>query len=143
MSISSRCSSIFAREIAFNFFPIIFFSLSSRYTCGVLEKLQTLGSNQRVTKKDILNYVSSGKKLNSTEAIAKTNQPIINTPKTIHTISGQDEIIEMDRMRKLIADHMVNSVNTAPHVTSFVEADVTNLVLWRNKTKKRRFLFVV
>ena len=42
----------------------------------------------------------------------------------------------MDRMRKLIADHMVNSVNTAPHVTSFVEADVTNLVLWRNKTKK-------
>ena len=45
------------------------------------------------------------------------------------------KLIEMDRMRKLIADRMVNSVNTAPHVTSFVEADVTNLV-WRNKTKK-------
>ena len=79
--------------------------------------------------------IGSEKKSNSSDAIAKSNQPIINTPKTAHTISGQDEIIEMDRMRKLIADHMVNSVNTAPHVTSFVEADVTNLV-WRNKTKK-------
>jgi 2-oxoglutarate dehydrogenase E2 component (dihydrolipoamide succinyltransferase) len=101
-----------------------------------LEKINGTGSNQRVTKKDILNYVSLGKKSNSSEDIAKANQPIINTPKTLQTISGQDEIIEMDRMRKLIADHMVNSVNTAPHVTSFVEADVTNLVLWRNKTKK-------
>ena len=104
-----------------------------------LEELETIngtGSNHRVTKKDILNYISSGKKSNSSETIANTNQPVINTPKTVHTISGQDEIIEMDRTRKLIADHMVNSVNTAPHVTSFVEADVTNLVLWRNKTKK-------
>ena len=104
-----------------------------------LEELETIngtGSNQRVTKKDILNYVNSGKKSNSTETIAKANKPIINTPKTAHAIRGQDEIIEMDRMRKLIANHMVNSVNTAPHVTSFVEADVTNLVLWRNKTKK-------
>ena len=50
--------------------------------------------------------------------------------------NGEGEIIEMDRMRKMIADHMVHSVHTAPHVTSFVEADVTNLVLWRNKYKK-------
>ena len=48
-----------------------------------------------------------------------------------------DEIIEMDRMRKLIADHMVNSVKVAPHVTSYVEADVTNIVLWRNKIKNQ------
>ncbi|RYD74554.1 MAG: 2-oxo acid dehydrogenase subunit E2, partial [Sphingobacteriales bacterium] len=51
------------------------------------------------------------------------------------SVSGGDEIIEMDRMRKLIADHMVMSKTTSPHVTSFVEADVTNLVLWRNKVK--------
>src|SRR5690606_32576973 len=50
-------------------------------------------------------------------------------------ISPQDEIIEMDRMRRLIAEHMVHSVQTAPHVCSFVEADVTNLVNWRNKIK--------
>jgi 2-oxoglutarate dehydrogenase E2 component (dihydrolipoamide succinyltransferase) len=55
--------------------------------------------------------------------------------------SGNDEIIEMDRMRKLIADHMVMSKHTSPHVTSFVEADVTNIVKWREKIKdefKRR-----
>jgi 2-oxoglutarate dehydrogenase E2 component (dihydrolipoamide succinyltransferase) len=101
-----------------------------------LEAINGSGSNQRVTKKDILNYVSSGKKTNKPKVIANSKQPIIDAPKAVQNISGQDEIIEMDRMRKLIADHMVNSVNTAPHVTSFVEADVTNLVLWRNKTKK-------
>ncbi|SCW57602.1 2-oxo acid dehydrogenase subunit E2 [Mucilaginibacter sp. NFR10] len=51
------------------------------------------------------------------------------------SVSGADEIIEMDRMRRLIADHMVMSKQTSPHVTSFVEADVTNLVLWREKVK--------
>ena len=105
-----------------------------------LQELETIngsGSNQRVTKKDILNYVSSVRKPNSNEVINDVNQPIINPPKNVKTISGQDEIIQMDRMRKLIADHMVHSVNTAPHVTSFVEVDVTNLVIWRNKTKKQ------
>jgi 2-oxoglutarate dehydrogenase E2 component (dihydrolipoamide succinyltransferase) len=52
------------------------------------------------------------------------------------SIGGSDEIIEMDRMRKLIADHMVMSKQTSPHVTSYVEADVTNIVLWREKVKK-------
>ena len=105
-----------------------------------LQELETIngsGSNQRVTKKDILNYVSSVKKSNSNEVINDVNQPITNPPKNVKTISGQDEIIQMDRMRKLIADHMVHSVNTAPHVTSFVEVDVTNLVIWRDKTKKQ------
>ena len=101
-----------------------------------LEIINGTGSNQRVTKKDILNYVSSGKKIKTVDPIVKSNKPINSTQKPVKTISGQDEIIQMDRMRKLIADHMVNSVNTAPHVTSFVEADVTNMVLWRNKTKK-------
>ena len=105
-----------------------------------LQELETIngsGSNQRVTKKDILNFVSSVRKSNSNEVINDVNQPITNPPKNVKTISGQDEIIQMDRMRKLIADHMVHSVNTAPHVTSFVEVDVTNLVIWRNKTKKQ------
>ena len=105
-----------------------------------LQELETIngsGSNQRVTKKDILNFVSSVRKSNSNEVINDVNQPITNPPKNVKTISGQDEIIQMDRMRKLIADHMVHSVNTAPHVTSFVEVDVTNLVIWRDKTKKQ------
>ncbi len=56
-------------------------------------------------------------------------------PRTTTSTSGGDEIIEMDRMRRLIAEHMVMSVKTSPHVTSFVEADVTNIVLWREKNK--------
>ena len=108
-----------------------------RISLQELETINGSGSNQRVTKKDILNYMSSVRKSNSNEVINDVNQPITNPPKNVKTISGQDEIIQMDRMRKLIADHMVHSVNTAPHVTSFVEVDVTNLVIWRNKTKKQ------
>ena len=108
-----------------------------RISLQELETINGSGSNQRVTKKDILNYMSSVRKSNSNEVINDVNQPITNPPKNVKTISGQDEIIQMDRMRKLIADHMVHSVNTAPHVTSFVEVDVTNLVIWRDKTKKQ------
>ena len=59
-------------------------------------------------------------------------------PSTISagSYSGNVELIEMDRMRRLIADHMVRSKHTSPHVTSFTEADVTNMVLWRNRIKK-------
>ena len=63
-----------------------------------------------------------------------TPAPAKEEPKSV-SLSGGDEIIEMDRMRRLIADHMVMSKHTSPHVTSFVEADVTNLVLWREKIK--------
>jgi len=68
--------------------------------------------------------------------VFETQKPVAATEtKTSASMSGGDEIIEMDRMRRLIADHMVMSKHTSPHVTSFVEADVTNLVLWREKIK--------
>ena len=100
-----------------------------------IQELDTItgsGSNQRVTKSDILNYLknTSGSRNNMEQEVTKTIH------KQSISINGDDEIIAMDRMRKMIADHMVNSVHTAPHVTSFVEADVTNLVNWRNKMKK-------
>ena len=104
-----------------------------------LDQIIGTGANGRVTKKDMLNYIES--KSNKTP-ISTVNQKELKpqTPTVISTStlgqSGEGEIIEMDRMRKMIADHMVHSVHTAPHVTSFVEADVTNLVMWRNKYKK-------
>ena len=104
-----------------------------------LDQIIGTGANGRVTKKDMLNYIES--KSNKTP-ISTVNQKELKpqTPTVISTSTmgqcGEGEIIEMDRMRKMIADHMVHSVHTAPHVTSFVEADVTNLVLWRNKYKK-------
>ena len=104
-----------------------------------LDQITGSGANGRVTKKDMLNYLDN--KTNQTpinpikqEAPKPQTTTVISTSSTVQ--NGEGEIIEMDRMRKMIADHMVHSVHTAPHVTSFVEADVTNLVLWRNKYKK-------
>lgn len=107
-----------------------------------LETVPGSGAKGRVTKKDILAYVANRTGAPATAAASvaapatKTSAP---APKKAATSSashgGNVEIVEMDRMRKLIADHMVMSKQTSPHVTSFVEADVTNLVNWRNSVK--------
>ncbi len=112
-----------------------------------LEQISGSGSDGRVTKQDMLAYVErrkAGSKPQTPQTAPQpdTAQPAASTEKAgdptplppIATAPG-DEIIEMDRMRRLIADHMVRSVQTSPHVCSFVEADVTNLVLWRDKVK--------
>ncbi len=108
-----------------------------------LEKIQGTGNEGRVTKKDILQYVSekkagSRKSEVGSQTAAGTQQEvsIVKESASLTTYSGNVEIIEMDRMRKLIADHMVRSKHTSPHVTSFTEADVTNMVMWREKVKK-------
>ena len=93
------------------------------------------GANGRVTKADILAYLKNRKGTENNINQQKVDLNLNNSKKSSLSVSGNDEIIEMGRMRKMIADHMVNSVHTAPHVTSFVEADVTNLVKWRNKMK--------
>lgn len=118
-----------------------------------LDSIAGSGNDGRVTKNDILNYLSNRKagmpQVAPTPAVAaapaatataptpvaaSTSEIKINTPNI--TVQAGDEVIEMDRMRKLIADHMVMSKHVSPHVTSFVEADVTNIVKWREKIKK-------
>jgi 2-oxoglutarate dehydrogenase E2 component (dihydrolipoamide succinyltransferase) len=112
-----------------------------------LDQIQGSGLQGRVTKKDILSYIENRTNGNGTSVAPSTPQPATPTPPPAPkapaapaapavSVSGNTEIVEMDRMRKLIADHMVMSKQTSPHVTSFVEADVTNLVNWRNKNKK-------
>jgi 2-oxoglutarate dehydrogenase E2 component (dihydrolipoamide succinyltransferase) len=118
-----------------------------------LDKIKGTGSEGRLTKDDLLNYlVERGDGKSVVVAIQAPAPPIsTNTPDAnigsgnplaskaqpaAVSMSNGDEIIEMDRMRKLIADHMVMSVQNSPHVTSFVEADVTNMVLWRDRVKK-------
>lgn len=105
-----------------------------------LENIFGTGNEGRVTKKDILQYVNerSQKGVTSIQEVTIVNTPtsIAQHNTQITTYSGNVEIIEMDRMRKLIADHMVRSKHTSPHVTSFTEADVSNMVLWREKVKK-------
>ena len=109
-----------------------------------LENLPGTGNEGRVTKRDILNYVADRGAAPAPQAApAPVAQPVASTssattaaPAPYVAPTGNVEIIEMDRMRKLIADHMVRSVATSPHVTSFTEADVTNLVKWRERNKK-------
>lgn len=109
-----------------------------------LEELDTLpgsGKDGRVTKNDIIAYVEtrgSQPVAAPTPASAPAQvaaKPAPAAPKVPASISAGDEIIEMDRMRKMIAERMVDSKRIAPHVTSFVEADVTNIVFWRNRMK--------
>jgi 2-oxoglutarate dehydrogenase E2 component (dihydrolipoamide succinyltransferase) len=97
-----------------------------------LETISGSGLNNRITKDDLLTYIKSGKKSNV--STAKVTPAVSNVKSTVKH-GDNVEIVEMDRMRKLISKHMIDSVQTAPHVTSFVEADVTNVVLWRNKVK--------
>nr|WP_315421446.1 dihydrolipoamide acetyltransferase family protein [uncultured Pedobacter sp.] len=117
-----------------------------------LDAIKGSGADGRLTKDDLLVYIAdknNGESISKTKTVVLTppapptsqivenkvsSAPVVNKTSTT-SVSGGDEIIEMDRMRKLIADHMVMSKTTSPHVTSFVEADVTNMVLWRNKVK--------
>ncbi len=116
-----------------------------------LENIPGTGNEGRVTKKDILDYVGRRKSqpqaapqapapqptpVAAPPAAPQAPQPAVSAPAPSSTvIGGNVEIIEMDRMRRLIADHMVRSKHTSPHVTSFTEADVTNIVKWRDKVK--------
>ncbi len=112
-----------------------------------LDSINGTGQEGRVTKKDILAYVENRGNTVVTATpstpVVEAPKPIVQTPSTpapaikeiVSIPSAGDEIIEMDRMRKLIADHMVMSKHVSPHVTSFVEADVTNIVKWREKVK--------
>lgn len=111
-----------------------------------LEVIVGTGAEGRVTKRDILAYLKDGRTQTSVNPAVTAPTPSAPAAQSVAPASvpsaGKvalmpgDEIIEMDRMRKLIADHMVLSKHTSPHVTSFVEADVTNLVRWRDKVKK-------
>jgi 2-oxoglutarate dehydrogenase E2 component (dihydrolipoamide succinyltransferase) len=113
-----------------------------------LESIGGTGNEGRVTKKDILQYVQQRQQRPANQAQTLSNAPASTEMRVplqqiapesnmpVPVASGNVEVIEMDRMRKLIADHMVRSKQTSPHVTSFTEADVTNLVMWRDKCKK-------
>ncbi|MBN1158630.1 MAG: 2-oxo acid dehydrogenase subunit E2 [Bacteroidales bacterium] len=100
-------------------------------TVSELDAIQGSGINGRVRKQDVLDYIQARGKEKKPPAAVPTGKPA--GMKT--EIREGDRIVEMDRMRRIIADHMVMSKHTSPHVTSFIEADVTNLVLWRNKVK--------
>lgn len=115
-----------------------------------LDAIVGTGQDGRVTKADILAYLPNRNKTAAASPATTSAAPAASTPAKLVSagdntimvnrpavsVGANDEIIEMDRMRKIIAENMVISKHVAPHVTSFVEADVTNLVQWRDKVKK-------
>ncbi|MEC4004750.1 dihydrolipoamide acetyltransferase family protein [Flavobacterium sp. SUN052] len=107
-----------------------------------IEELQSIpgsGREGRLQKSDVFNYLNSRKySLQSNPKLEIRNSQTSSYPKPkINFVEGKDRIVEMDRMRKMIADHMVYSKQTSPHVTSYIEVDVTNLVNWRNDNKDK------
>jgi len=116
-----------------------------------LENMAGSGKDGRVTKEDILKYIEDRKSgVAATPQAVETPKPVVETPKAVQTpepvvqksqqavpvsVNGGDEIVEMDRMRKLISGYMTASVQTSAHVQSFIEVDVTNIVKWRDKVK--------
>ena len=134
------------------FFSPLVMNIASRegIPFSELEYIKGSGNDGRVTKSDILAYLEQ--RGNHQQPVAHQSfvsapvqaatpsyvqeHPSPNPVQPVVTISGNVEVIEMDRMRKYISDHMTRSLATSAHVTSFAEADVTNLVAWRDKSKK-------
>jgi 2-oxoglutarate dehydrogenase E2 component (dihydrolipoamide succinyltransferase) len=104
-----------------------------------LDKISGTGMDGRITRDDILKFLDE-RKVKAAED-SRPAEPAdsgkVKARETVQNISGEDEVIEMDRVRKLIAEHMVMSKRTSPHVTSFIDADVTRLVTWRNSIKEK------
>lgn len=110
-----------------------------------LESIAGSGKDGRVNKEDLLNYIKNRGSQTSVQSSVASAQPVLETkptpnvkPETLTvpvSVNGGDEIVEMDRMRKLISKYMVESVQTSAHVQSFIEVDVTNIVKWRDKVK--------
>ncbi len=137
------------RESEGRFFSPLVRSIAEAEGVSEADLLSISGSGHegRVTKADLLAFIAQRAKAPASDVTAAPSTPGV-APKTPSpatsghgyqapkpTIFPGDELVEMDRMRSLISDHMVMSKHVSPHVTSFVEADVTNIVLWRNKVK--------
>lgn len=117
------------------FFSPLILSIAKKHHISFeeLARIPATGNESRLRKSDVFQYIKEGRPY-------KFAQPIVqdNTAYRIPDLSfdkGKGKIVEMDRMRQMIADHMVYSKHTSPHVTAYVEADVTNLVTWRNANK--------
>jgi 2-oxoglutarate dehydrogenase E2 component (dihydrolipoamide succinyltransferase) len=132
-----------AREMSNRFYSPLVRTIAKKegISAKELESIEGSGANGRVQKKDLLEYIENRKK---SPGAAKTSEsvsagkaaPEVQRKAVPQVTAGEgDKVVEMDRVRKIIADHMVMSKQVSPHVTSVVEADVTELVLWREKNK--------
>ncbi len=138
---SSNFSSPSGRSGGATFISPLIISIAQKENLSI-EELQTIhgsGTDGRLQKSDVFNYLKNRKFPVQSKPSTVNSQPSTSSyPKPkINFVEGKDSIVEMDRMRKMIADHMVYSKQTSPHVTSYIEVDVTDLVNWRNENKDK------
>ncbi len=134
---SVETSASFSKSNANTFFSPLIISIAKNHHISFeeLARIPATGKTGRLRKSDVFDYIESGRPF-------KFAQPAVQQDPTAYRIpqlsfdKGKGEIVEMDRMRQMIADHMVYSKHTSPHVTAYVEADLTNMVNWRNANKK-------
>ena len=100
-----------------------------------LARIPATGHEGRLRKSDVVNYINEGRSFQFAQAVSNEPDPTAYRIPQLKLDKGTGTIIKMDRMRSMIADHMVYSKHTSPHVTAYVEADLTDLVNWRNKNK--------
>lgn len=126
-----------ARELSNRFYSPLVKNIAKQENISieVLETIRGSGANGRVQKKDLLEYIKS-RKNHTSESTVKSEFGVEKKSTIPVSVGTGDQIIEMGRVRKLIADHMIMSKQVSPHVTSVVEADVTELVFWRNINKE-------
>nr|WP_262712307.1 dihydrolipoamide acetyltransferase family protein [Bizionia saleffrena] len=117
------------------FFSPLIIKIAKEYHISFeeLARIPATGNDDRLRKSDLFNYIEDGRPYKFAQPI--TQDPTAYRIPQLNFDKGKGKVIEMDRMRQMIADHMVYSKHTAPHVTAYVEADLTNMVNWRNANK--------
>ncbi len=120
-----------------NFFSPLIIEIAKTHHISFeeLARIPATGHEGRLRKSDVFQYIEDGRPYKFAQPVAQPDPTAYRIPQLTFD-KGKGKIIEMDRMRQMIADHMVYSKHTSPHVTAYVEADLTNMVNWRNANKK-------
>lgn len=136
-SISSPASNSFSVSNSNTFFSPLIISIAKAQHISFeeLARIPATGKEGRLRKSDLFQYIEEGRPYKFAQPVAQQDPTAYRIPQ-LSFDKGKGKIVEMDRMRKMIADHMVYSKHTSPHVTAYVEADLTNMVNWRNANKK-------
>ncbi len=133
---SVSASTSFSTSNSNTFFSPLIISIAKQQHISFeeLARIPATGKENRLRKSDVFNYIKEGRPFKFSQAAATHDSTAYRIPQ-LKLNKGKGKIVEMDRMRQMIADHMVYSKHTSPHVTAYVEADLTELVKWRNENK--------
>ena len=135
-STSVSSSSSFSTSNSNTFFSPLIISIAKEHHISFeeLARIPATGNEGRLRKSDVFQYIEEGRPYKFAQPVAEKDPTAYRIPQ-LNFDKGKGKVIEMDRMRQMIADHMVYSKHTSPHVTAYVEADMTNMVNWRNANK--------